>query len=183
MRVATAFPVQTRHSANHAAPQQHYGRSSSLCDILEELSSASPTIKALASLGGSPTLNYATKPQAAIDPNFCRFGHPPVGQNQRRLVLQQLASVHAKVDSQLDLVRHLVDRKTSKERRSAALARSRQTTALADDVKVRSQFGGRRVGTRLRPPRYTLSDRQAGVGGELQKLAYIYRQVQLKKVS
>ena len=43
--------------------------------------------------------------------------------------LQKFASVHANVDNHFNLERHLIDRKTLKERRTAALANSRQIAA------------------------------------------------------
>ena len=41
---------------------------------------------------------------------------------RRMTTLQKLASVHASVHNHFNLERHLVDRQTYKERRSAALA-------------------------------------------------------------
>ena len=41
---------------------------------------------------------------------------------QRMKTLQKFASVHANVHNHLSLERHLVDRQTYKDRRSAALA-------------------------------------------------------------
>ena len=41
---------------------------------------------------------------------------------RRMKTLQKFASVHAKVHNHFNLERHFVDRKTYKERRSAALA-------------------------------------------------------------
>ena len=43
--------------------------------------------------------------------------------------LQKFASVHANVHSYFNLERHIVDRKTFKERRSAALVRWREIAA------------------------------------------------------
>ena len=43
--------------------------------------------------------------------------------------LQKFASVHANVHNHLNLERHLIDRQTYKERRSAALAQWREVTA------------------------------------------------------
>jgi hypothetical protein len=60
--IATASRDQTKQSANRAASEKHYARSSSLRDILVERAWASQAINALDSLGESPILNYATKP-------------------------------------------------------------------------------------------------------------------------
>ena len=45
--------------------------------------------------------------------------------------LQKFASVHANVRNHFNLERHLVDRQTYKERRSAALAEWRMIASLA----------------------------------------------------
>jgi putative transposase len=48
---------------------------------------------------------------------------------RRMKSLQKFASVHANVHNHFNLERHLVDRKTFKERRSAALAQWRVIAA------------------------------------------------------
>ncbi|HEX4693567.1 MAG TPA: hypothetical protein VH326_03390 [Sphingomonas sp.] len=52
--------------------------------------------------------------------------------------LQKFASVHANVHNHFNLERHLVDRQTYKERRSAALAEWQMVASSAAALKARA---------------------------------------------
>jgi putative transposase len=68
--------------------------------------------------------------------------HLPFRRSERAMLrfrqmksLQKFASVHANVHNHFNLERHLVDRRTFKERRTAALANWRQIAARAESIK------------------------------------------------
>ena len=68
--------------------------------------------------------------------NRVENSHLPFRRRERAMLrfrqmksLQKFASVHANVHYQFNLERHLVDRQTYKERRTAALAQWREVTA------------------------------------------------------
>jgi putative transposase len=63
---------------------------------------------------------------------------------RRMKSLQEFASVHANVHNHFNLERHLVDRQTYKERRSAALAEWGQAASYAVVLKERNAACGER---------------------------------------
>jgi len=81
--------------------------------------------------------------------NKVENSHPPFRRRERAMLrfrqmkaLQKFASVHANLHNLFSLERHLVDRKTCKERRSAALAECQSLATQTPAFPARNASGG-----------------------------------------
>ena len=79
--------------------------------------------------------------------NRCENSHLPVRRRERAMLrfrrmktLQKFASVHANVHNHFNLERHLIDRKTYKQRRSAALAEWQWRNSRQDGTRKTRTF-------------------------------------------